>query len=168
MLRKLHEIRRFDRILDAGAEGRYRAILTEHLPGATWLGTEAWTPVLDGLRLRRRNGRLDCADIRIAAAALLAGLDLVLFEDVFEHLERDDALALAGAWLEHSALVLVSLSARLPVGAELPGLRTTFRHADTAVRFLSSDVERSRQVTLLHSGITAVVIRRLGEPGAMT
>ena len=164
MLRKLHEPRAFGRVLDAGAEGRYRAVLAEHLPGAAWIGAEeAWAPVLDEFRLRRDgDGRLGCADIRITAAARLAGLDLALFEGVFEHLEPADALALAGAWLERSALVLVSLPAALPVGTALPGLLSRFVQGGDAVCFLSTDAGRARQVAQLHGVIPGIVQRMTG------
>jgi len=160
MLRKLHELRGFGRVLDAGAEGRYRAVLAEHLPGAAWIdATEAWRPVLGELRLRRRGESLGLTDIRILAAARLAGVELALFEDVFEHLEPEGALALASAWVESSSLVLVSLPATLPVGTALPALRARFVAGDSAVCFLSVDAGRARQVAQLQEAMSGIVQR---------
>ena len=158
MLRKLHEARGFGRVFDAGPEGRYRAVLAEHLPGAAWTGIEeAWTPELGELRLRRRpDGRPGLADIR--AAARLSGLDLALFEDVFEHLEPEDACTLAAAWLERAALVV----AALPAGMALPGELTRFVAGGTAVCCLSADAGRARQVVQLHGVIPGIVRRMAG------
>ena len=164
MLRKLHELRGFGRVLDAGAEGRYRAVLAEQLPGAAWVGVEeAWAPVLDGLRLRvRDDGRLGCADLRLAAATRLPGIDLALFEDVFEHLETADALALAGAWVERVSLVLVAVPAALPVGTALPALAARFVEGGGAVCLLSADPGRIRQVAQLHGEMPGIVRRMAG------
>jgi hypothetical protein len=161
MLRKLHELRGFGRVLDAGAEGRYRAVLAEHLPGAVWIGVEeAWAPELDELRLRRLDdGRFGCTDIRVAAAERLSGVELALFEDVFEHLEPAEALALANAWLKRSALVLVSLPA---AAAALPGLAARFVWGGTAVCFLTADAGRAQQVTQLHGVIPGLIQRMTG------
>ncbi|MEI6559462.1 MAG: hypothetical protein WCO00_13745 [Rhodospirillaceae bacterium] len=162
MLRKLHELRGFGRVLDAGAEGRYRAVLADHLPGAAWVGIEtAWAPVLDEFRLRQTERGLGFTDIRIAAARF-AGVDLVLFEDVFEHLELADALALADAWLERSSLVLVAMAAALPVATTLPGLCCRFVHGGTAVALLSTDPGRVRQIGPLHGLIPGIVQRLTG------
>ena len=163
MLRKLHELRGFGRVLDAGAEGRYRAVLGEHLPGTAWIGVEeAWAPVLGELRLRRHRGRLGCVDIRLAAADRWAGLDLALFEDVFEHLEPDEALALVAAWLERASLLLLSLPAALPVGTLLPGLCARFVAGSSAVCCLSADSARVWQVIRLHGALPAMVRRLTG------
>ena len=163
MLRKLHELRGFGSVLDAGAEGRYRAVLGEHLPGAVWLGIEeAWAPVLGEFRLRRRGEGLGPTDIRVAAASRHAGVGLALFEDVFEHLEPDDAVALAAAWLEHGALVLVAAPAELPVATALPGLCARFVQGDGAVCLLAAEAERARQVSQLHGMIPAIVRRMAG------
>ena len=163
MLRKLHELRGFGRVLDAGTEGRYRAVLAEHLPGAVWIGVEAWGPVLGELRLRRREGRFDCADLRIAAAsAQPAGVALALFEGVFEHLAPEDALTLAGAWLARSELVLASLPAALPVAAALPGLLSRFVVGGNALCFLSTDPGRARQAVQLQGVIPGIVQRMTG------
>ncbi len=162
MLRKLHELRAFRRVLDAGAGGRYRALLADHLPGAAWIGAaDAWTPVLGELRLRRRGESLGLTDIRIAAAARLAGesgADLALFEDVLEPLEPADALALAAAWLKSSSLVVVPAAA-LPVAAALPGLVARFAAGGGDVCFLSADAGRARQVAQLQELIPAIVRR---------
>jgi hypothetical protein len=165
MLRKLHEAQAFGRILDASLDRRYQAALGAHLPGAVWIGTEAWLPGLDQLRLRRRRGRLGCTDIRIAAAATLSGLDLALFEGGFEQLEPDDADALARAWLARAPLVLVVLPAAAAVGAALPGLCTTLVQAGTAVRFLSTVAVRRRQLLQLQ-GVIPGIVQRL-QPGAV-
>ena len=163
MLRKLHELRGFGRALDAGAEGRYRAVLGEHLPGTVWIGVEeAWAPVLGKLRLRRHRGRLGCTDIRLTAASHWAGLDLALFEDVFEHLEPDEAVALAAAWLASTSLLLISLPAALPVGPMLPGLCARFVAGSAAVCCLSTDSTRVWQVTRLHGALPAMVRRLTG------
>lgn len=162
MLRKLHERPGFGRVLDAGAEGRYRAVLAEHLPGAVWIDAEeAWAPVLGELRLRWSGERLGCTDIRVAAAAV-AGVDLALFGEVFEHLEPEDALALAGAWVGHTPLVLIALPAALPVGAALPGLAARFVAGSVAVCWLTADVGRARQVAQLHEAVSGIVQRMTG------
>ena len=158
MLRKLHELRGFGRVLDAGAEDRYRTVLGEHLPGAVWIGVgEAWAPALGELRLRRRGDGLGLTDIRTLAASRLPGLDLALFEGVFEPLDPADALALAAAWLERAAVVLVSLPAALPVGTALPGLCARFVAGGGAVCLLSADAGRARQVVQLHGVIPGIV-----------
>ncbi len=163
MLRKLHEARGFGRVLDAGPEGRYRAVLAEHLPGAGWIGVEvAWAPVLGEFRLRRREDGLGLIDLRIAAASRLSGLDLALFEDVLEHLAPDDALALAAAWLERASLVLIALPASLPVGTALPGLCARFVQGAAAVCLLSADAGRARQVTQLRGVIPGIVRQMTG------
>ena len=163
MLRKLHELCCFGRVLDASAEGRYRAVLAEHLPGAAWIGAEeAWAPALGELRLRRRGEGLGLTDIRILAAGRLERVDLALFEGVFEHLEPADALALASAWLKRTALVLVSLPAAASVGMALPGLCARFVAGDGAVCLLSADGGRARQVAQLHGAIPGIVQRMTG------
>ena len=159
MLRKLHELRSFGRVLDAGGDGRYPAVLAEHLPGARWIGAEeAWAPVLDGLRLRRRDGGvLALADIRGAAAAI-ATVDLALFDEgAFAALEPGEVRALLAAWMDHAPLVL----AELPAGTMAPGLAARFG----AVCLFTADTGRARQVTQLHAAIPAIV-RRLTEAGA--
>ena len=156
MLRKLHELRPFGRVLDAGGDGRYPAVLAEHLPGARWIGVEeAWAPVLDGLRLRRRDGGgLAPADIRIAAAAT-ATVDLALFDEgAFAALEPDEIRALLAAWVGHAPLVL----AELPAETVAPGLAARFG----AICLLTADADRARQVARLHAAIPAIV-RRLTE-----
>ncbi len=162
ILRKLHELRGFARVLDAGAEGRYRAVLAEHLPGAAWIGAEnAWAPALDELRLRRRGEGLGLTDIRVLAAGRLERVDLALFEGVFEHLEPADALALASAWLERTALMLIALPAAA-VGMALPGLCARFVAGGGAVCLLSADAGRARQVAQLHGAIPGIVQRMTG------
>ena len=160
MLRKLHELRPFRRVLDASAEGRYRAVLAEQLPGAAWIGAEeAWAPVLSELRLRRRDEGLDLTDIRIAAAPL-AGVDIALFEGVFERLDAAGALDLTDAWLGNASLVLVALPAAFPMVP--PGLAARFVAGERAVCLLSADGERVRQAAQLHTVIPAIVQRITG------
>ena len=160
MLRKLHELQGFGRVLDAGAEGRYRAVLAGQLPGAAWTGIEeAWAPLLGEVRLRVRDGRLGCADLRLAAAARSSGVDLALFEDVFEHLEPGDALALADAWTARVPLVL----AALPAGAPPPGPPAArFAWAGGAVCLFSADAGRLVQLARLHEPVSGIARRMAG------
>ena len=159
MLRKLHEARPFHRVLDAGIEGRARAVLAEQLPGAAWIGLAGlWEPVLGDIRLQRRpDGRLGVADLR-AAAARGNPFDLALLEDQCDGLEAEAVHALAALWLERAALVL----AALPLGAQPPGLCARFVTGGSALCCLSGEATRSRQVARLHELLPAMVARLAG------
>ena len=160
MLRKLHELRCFGCVLDAGDAGRYRAVLAEHLPGAAWIGTgEAWAPVLDGLRLCRRGESLGLTDIRPLAASRLPGVDLALFDEGLGSPEPAALQALVNAWVERAALVLIALPAAVP----LTGALTRFVAGGTAVCFFSAGTGRARQVLQLHGVIPGIVQHMTGQ-----
>jgi hypothetical protein len=162
MLDRLHEAQPFVRAFDAGAEGRYRAVLAERLKGTEWLGIEIWLPVLDRLRLvRRPDGRLSCTDIRLLAAAGLPALDLVIFDHVLDALDEDETRTLLGAHLARSALVLVLMPAAWTGGRWLPALRTTLIHGEVGVHFLSADAGRGRHLARLQERVPPLVQRTL-------
>ena len=164
MLRKLHEARPFGRVLDAGIESRYRIVLREQLPGASWIGlAELWAPVLEEMRLRSRpDDRLGVEDLRFVAAARCHGLDLALLEDQFDGLEAEPLRALAALWLERASLILAVLPAAPSVNTMLPGLCARFVTGRTALCCFSADSVRVWPVVRLHGVLPAMVARMTG------
>ncbi len=161
MLDRLHEARPMVRAFDAGAAGRYRTVLADRLKGTEWLGAEVWLPALDQLRLSWRDGRLSCTDIRLAAAAGLPALDLVIFDHVLDSMGEDEARGLVEAHFARSALTLVVMPAARTGERWLPAHRTTLVHGETGVYFLSQDVERCAHLVRLQQVIPPLVQRTL-------
>ncbi len=161
MLDKLHEARPIACVFDAGAEGHSRALLADRLTGSEWLGIEVWLPVLDQLRLSWREGRLTCTDIRLAAAAGLPALDLVIFDHVLDTMGEDEARTLVEAHLARSTLGLVLMPAARNGARWLPAHRTTLIHGEVGVHFLSGDPERSEHLTRLQNVVPPLVQRLL-------
>ncbi|MFF9309912.1 methyltransferase domain-containing protein [Streptomyces sp. NPDC014748] len=98
-----------DTVCDVGpGEGTYAKLFRPVYPGIWWTGIEAHRPYIAKYKLKSTKTRsmydeLHVEDVRDSEEHLFHR-DLVIFGDVLEHVERDDAVALlqraeaAGAW----------------------------------------------------------------------
>ncbi len=161
MLDKLHEARAIARAFDAGAEGRYRALLADRLKGTEWFGIEIWASALAELRLVSRNGRLSCTDLRVMAAADLPPLDLVILDHLLDRMEETEARALVLAHLARSALVLVLMPSARMGERWLPARGVSLVHGSVGVHFLSGDEERQAHLARLQGIIPPLIQRTL-------
>ena len=161
MLDKLHEARVIARAFDAGAEGRYRALLADRLKGTEWLGVEIWLSALAELRLVLRNGKLSCTDLRVMAAADLPPLDLIVLDHLLDRMDEAEARALVLAHLARSALVLVLMPAARMAERWLPAQRASLVHGSVGVHFLSGDEERQAHLARLQGMIPPLIQRTL-------
>jgi len=78
-------------VLDVGAGvGTYVKLLRAMFPDSVWVGVEAWLPYVNRYKLKKIYDLLIISDIYRVHA--MHGLDLVIFGDVLEHLEKDKAI----------------------------------------------------------------------------
>lgn len=107
------------RVLDVGVgRGTYSMRLRERRPGVEWVGVEAWEPYVDEFELREKYDELVLGDARTLDWGGLGRFDVVFMGDVLEHMSKTEALALAGAAVEHARVAIVSIPVRVtPQGA---------------------------------------------------
>lgn len=95
--------------LDVGpGEGTYHTLLGDLIPAMDAI--EIWEKNIEEFKLRDRYRTVWHNDIRKWNDKLYTGdFDLIIFGDVLEHMEVDEAVAVFNKALEHSKWVLVSV-----------------------------------------------------------
>ncbi len=77
-------------IIDVGpGRGTYARNIKQHSSQHTWIGIEIWEPYIKDFQLNKWYNKIIVGDIRNVE---FPQGDLVIFGDVLEHLEKDDAL----------------------------------------------------------------------------
>jgi len=117
ILTKLKEINP-RQIVDVGCGwGAYHSLAAGQLPGAVWIGIEAWAPYIDKFKLFARYEQVLVADVRYLNWAMVQP-DVVILGDVIEHMDKRDAARVWRAALEHSDWVILSIPlGEFPQGA---------------------------------------------------
>lgn len=110
LMRKLAEAGGIDNVVDCGCGcGTYRNLLAPYLGKATWIGIEAWEPYIAQFGLHDLYHRVINSDLRQVDFAALAPVDLVIFGDVLEHMQKDEAQTAVGKALAVASYVLLSI-----------------------------------------------------------
>jgi len=109
-------------ILDIGCGvGTYPKLLKEHCPitqNAKWWGIEVWTPYIDKYNLNSLYDNIINIDARKVDWNEFPNLDLVIFGDILEHMEKEQSQELVTKALGKSKTVIISIPVKhSPQGA---------------------------------------------------
>jgi predicted TPR repeat methyltransferase len=109
-------------ILDVGCGvGTYATLLKENCPktqDAEWWGIEVWTPYIDKYNLNSLYDHIINVDAREVDWGQFPNLDLVIFGDILEHMEKEQSQELVAKALKKSKLVIISIPVKhSPQGA---------------------------------------------------
>ncbi|GAB6053634.1 hypothetical protein JCM17960_24540 [Magnetospira thiophila] len=174
----LHQAGAITRILDVGVGcGTYAELLRPYTPGAHWTGLEVWAPYVEKYHLRHLYDALVLADARSVDLQSLGSFDLIVFGDVLEHMEKQEAQALIDRSLAVGRLVLISIPiVRYKQGpiednpferhikddwshpeilSSFPALRCAFVQGAIGVYLLSRDETLVPRIEILHENVAA-------------
>lgn len=105
---KFKKLKNIRTVLDVGVGlGTYSKLYKYLFPKSIWIGVEIWLPYLKKYNLFKLYDLIIIADIWKMHP--IHGLDLVIFGDILEHMEKKKALQVYNRFKQYNKNILISL-----------------------------------------------------------